>query len=144
MEKFGKSQPIQRREDIRFLTGQGQFVDDIVPEGALFAYVVRASVAHAAISNLNLEDARGAPLVRMAIGSDDLVAAGITKGLDAMRVSNRDGSNGAAPFRPILAKERVRFVGEPIAFIVADTLEAARDAGKILLKVLPQALSQAR
>ncbi len=133
MEKFGKSQPVQRREDIRFLNGQGQFVDDIVPEGALFGHVVRASVAHAAISNLDLEDARSAPLVRMAIGFDDLVAAGITKGLDAMRVSNRDGSNAAAPFRPILAKERVRFVGEPIAFIVADTLEAARDAGEMVL-----------
>ena len=58
MEKFGKSQPIQRREDIRFLTGQGQFIDDIAPKGALFAYVVRASVAYAAISNLDLEDVR--------------------------------------------------------------------------------------
>ena len=132
MEKFGKSQPVLRREDIRFLTGKGRYVDDIAPAGALFGYVVRASVAHGKISNLELDDARSLAGVHMVIGFDDLVAAGITKGLDAMQVSNRDGSKGAAPFRPILAKERVRFVGEPVAFIVADTLEMARDAGEMV------------
>ena len=133
MEKFGKSQPVRRREDLRFLTGHGRFVDDIVPEGALFGYVVRSSVAHGKISNLDLEDARHAAGVHMAIGFEDLVAAGITDGMDAMRVPNRDGTKGAAPFRAILAKDRVRFVGEPIAFIVADTLDAARDAGEMVL-----------
>ena len=77
MEKFGKSQPVRRREDLRFLTGHGRFVDDIVPEGALFGYVVRSSVAHGKISNLGLEDARHAAGVHMAIGFEDLVAAGI-------------------------------------------------------------------
>ena len=133
MEKFGKSQPVRRREDLRFLTGHGRYVDDIVPEGALFGYVVRSSVAHGKISNLDLEDARHAAGVHMAIGFEDLVAAGVTDGMDAMRVPNRDGTKGAAPFRPILAKDRVRFVGEPIAFIVADTLDAARDAGEMVL-----------
>ena len=132
MEKFGKSQPVRRREDIRFLTGHGRYVDDIAPAGALFGYVLRASVAHGKISNLSLDDARSVAGVHMVIGFNDLIAAGITKGLDAMQVSNRDGSNGAAPFRPILAKERVRFVGEPVAFIVADTLETARDAGEMV------------
>ena len=54
MEKFGKSQPVKRVEDNRFLTGRGVYVDDIAPKTALFAYVFRASVAHAKINSLDV------------------------------------------------------------------------------------------
>ena len=58
MEKFGKSQPVKRVEDVRFLTGHGQYVDDIAPEGALYGFVLRSSVAHGTIIELDVSDAR--------------------------------------------------------------------------------------
>ncbi len=61
MEKFGKSQPVKRVEDIRFLNGTGRYVDDIAPEGGLRGYVFRASVAHAGIDMLDVSDARDVP-----------------------------------------------------------------------------------
>ena len=60
MEKFGKSQPVKRTEDQRFLTGQGRYMDDAVPDNALFAVFFRSPVAHGDITALDLEAARGA------------------------------------------------------------------------------------
>ncbi len=60
MEKFGKSQPVKRTEDIRFLIGEGRYVDDIAPAEALRAFVFRSPVAHAEITTLNVDDAREA------------------------------------------------------------------------------------
>ena len=78
MEKFGKSQSVTRVEDVRFLTGAGRYVDDIAPEGALFAHVFRAPVAHAAITTLDVEEARAIDGVRAVLTAADLTAAGIT------------------------------------------------------------------
>ncbi|MEM9575878.1 MAG: xanthine dehydrogenase family protein molybdopterin-binding subunit [Pseudomonadota bacterium] len=132
MEKFGKSQPVKRVEDVRFLTGQGQYVDDIAPANALYAFVFRAPVAHADITNLDVSDACEAEGVHAVITAEDLKAAGITEAMSASLVKNRDGSTGAGPRRPLLAEDRMRFVGEPVAFIVAETLEAARDAAELI------------
>ncbi len=132
MEKFGKSQPVKRIEDIRFLTGAGRYVDDTAPKGALYAYFVRSTVAHADITGLDLEEARAADGVHLVVSQADLEAAGIKAYLDAAIQKNRDGSDGAAPERPFLAKGRVRHVGEAIAMVVADSPEAAKDAGEMI------------
>ncbi|MCB1343246.1 MAG: xanthine dehydrogenase family protein molybdopterin-binding subunit, partial [Pseudooceanicola sp.] len=132
MEKFGKSQPVRRVEDVRFLTGQGRYVDDIVPEEALFAFFLRSSVAHGEISELDLDAARGAEGVHLVLTAEDLEAAGIDIAMPGIRMDNRDGSKGAGPRRPALAVGRVRHVGEPVACIVADTLEQARDAAELI------------
>ena len=132
MEKFGKSQPVKRVEDTRFLTGQGRYVDDIAPEGALFAYFLRSPVAHAEITTLDVSAAREAEGVRLVLTHEDLEAAGIDIGLPGMQMPNRDGSKGAAPQRPALAKGRLRHVGEPVACIVAETLEQAKDAAELI------------
>lgn len=132
MEKFGKSQPITRVEDVRFLTGHGRYVDDIAPEDALFAFVFRAPVAHATVTKLDVDDARSADGVRAVLTADDLKAAGVTEGMTSALVKNLDGSMGAAPRRPLLAEDKLRFVGEPVAFIVAETLEQARDAAELI------------
>ncbi|MHA6325214.1 xanthine dehydrogenase family protein molybdopterin-binding subunit [Roseivivax sp. CAU 1753] len=133
MEKFGKSQPVTRREDLRFLTGAGRYTDDIVPEGALYGYFLRAPVAHARITGLDTEEALALPGVRMVLTAKDLAEAGITRGLFTIMVKNRDGTPGIAPHRPILAQDKVRFVGEPVALIVAETLEQAKDAAECVL-----------
>ncbi|MEM1076639.1 MAG: xanthine dehydrogenase family protein molybdopterin-binding subunit [Pseudomonadota bacterium] len=132
MEKFGKSQPVTRVEDVRFLTGTGRYVDDIAPEGSVYAYVFRATVAHAVITGLDVEEARGAEGVHAVLTAEDLKAAGITEGMSASTIKNRDGSMGASPRRPLLAEGKIRFVGEPIAFILAETLDQARDAAELI------------
>ena len=128
MDKFGKSQPVRRLEDVRFLTGQGRYVDDIVPEGALHAVFLRSQVAHGVLTPVDLSEVRAMPGVALALAAEDLAAMGVDFSLGTSVVTNRDGTKGADPARPILAKGKVRFVGEPIAVIVAETRQAARDA----------------
>ncbi|MEX0283006.1 MAG: xanthine dehydrogenase family protein molybdopterin-binding subunit [Paracoccaceae bacterium] len=133
MEKFGKSQAVTRFEDVRMLTGQGRYVDDTTPEGALFAYVFRSSFAHGVITTLDVDDAREADGVRLVLTSADLDAAGLKNALDGTTVDNRDGTKGAAPIRPMLARGKVRFVGEPVAVVIADTLDQAKDAAEMIM-----------
>lgn len=132
MDSFGKSQSTTRTEDIRFLTGHGRYVDDIAPEGALFGHVFRAPVAHAEISTLDVSPAREAAGVHLVLTAADLRDTGAEMAIGSTLVKSRDGTPGANPRRPFLAEDRVRFVGEPVAFIVADTLEQARDAAELI------------
>lgn len=133
MEKFGKSQPVTRREDVRFLTGEGRYVDDIAPDGALQCFVFRSPVAHATITELDVSDAKASEGVHAVYVLADLEAAGMKVGMRGATMKNRDGSQGAAPERPMLARDRLRFVGEPVAMIVADTLAQARDAAELIV-----------
>lgn len=142
--KFGQSQPARRVEDIRFLTGQGRYVDDIAPENALRAWFLRSDRAHGVITALDVTAARDMPGVHLVLTADDLRAAGVQTGMRFSRVTNRDGSKGAGPARPVLAEGRVRFVGEAIAMVVAETLDQARDAAELIgveIDELPVALS---
>ena len=132
MEKFGKSQPVKRTEDQRFLTGQGAYMDDVIPGDALFAAFFRSPVAHGRIIALDLEAARASDGVHLVLAWDDLTAAGIDTVMSAATVPNRDGTQGAAPPRHMLARDRLRFVGEPVAMVVADTLAQARDAAELI------------
>ena len=132
MQSFGKSQSIRRIEDQRFLTGAGRYVDDIVPDGAAVAYFFRSFVAHADITELDVSDARESDGVLAVLTAQDLEAAGVKLGINANLFPNRDGTKGAAPLRPCLAKDRVRFVGEPLACIVADTIEQANAAAELI------------
>ena len=133
MEKFGKSQPITRVEDVRFLTGEGRYVDDIAPDGALHAFAFRSPVAHGIITELDVSEAAEAEGVHMVITCADLEAAGVHVEIPGATVKNRDGSTAAAPVRPMLARDRVRFVGEPVAMVIADTYEQARDAAELII-----------
>jgi carbon-monoxide dehydrogenase large subunit len=133
MDKFGKSQSVKRTEDLRFLTGSGRYVDDITPAGALHTFVLRSPVAHAEVTELNVSDARTADGVHLVLTAQDLIEGGLSKGMRASLVKNLDGSEGADPRRPLLAEARVRFVGEPIAVIVADTMEHAKDASELIV-----------
>ncbi|SLN51762.1 Carbon monoxide dehydrogenase large chain [Roseivivax jejudonensis] len=132
MEKFGKSQPVTRVEDLRFLTGAGRYIDDTAPEDALFAHVFRSPVAHADITGLDVSAARGAEGVHAVLTAADLAEAGLTLGLPTVMVPNRDGTKTEPPRRPILAEGRVRFVGEPVAVVFAESAEAAKDAAELI------------
>ena len=133
MEKFGRSQSVKRVEDLRFLTGQGRYVDDLAPQCALVTVFLRAQVAHAEITDLDVSEARDMPGVHLVLTAEDLVAAGFEMHMKGSIVKNRDGSRGAAPVRPVLAQGRVRHVGEPLAAVVAETLAQAKDAAEAIL-----------
>jgi carbon-monoxide dehydrogenase large subunit len=133
MAKFGGSQAVRRVEDVRFLTGKGRYVDDIVPDGALHAVFLRSPVAHATISSLDVEAAREAPGVHLVLTAADLEAAGVLLGMRATLVPNRDGTQANNPERPVLARDRMRFVGEAVVMVVADSMAAARDALEMIV-----------
>ncbi|SLN10846.1 Carbon monoxide dehydrogenase large chain [Roseovarius albus] len=128
MQKFGSHGQWSRREDDRLLRGNGTFVDNIAPSDALYACFFRSPFAHAKIVALNLSDARNQQGVHLVLDADDLHAAGISKGLSSEVVECPDGTQGTAPRRSLLAERKVRFVGEPIALVVATTLQLAKDA----------------
>src|SRR6056297_3219957 len=122
MDKFGKSQPVRRFEDQRFLTGEGRYVDDITPDGALHAFVLRSPVAHARITTLDVSEAAAAEGVELVLTAGDLDEMGVKSSMDTSPVDNKDGTKGAWPVRPFLATDKVHFVGEPVALVVARTL----------------------
>ncbi|WP_069301580.1 xanthine dehydrogenase family protein molybdopterin-binding subunit [Neptunicoccus sediminis] len=130
--KFGISQSATRVEDIRLLTGHGRYTDDIAPEGALHMYVLRAQMAHANLSGIDTTEAKSAPGVHGVFVAGDLEGV-MENAMNAIPVKNRDGRTAAVPHRPALATDRVRFVGEAVAVIVADTLQQARDAAEMIL-----------
>ena len=132
MDKFGKSQSVKRTEDVRFLTGEGRYIDDIAPKDALHGFVFRSPVAHAEITTLDVSAAREADGVHLVLTVDDLLAEGVDIAMRGAVVKNRDGSDGAGPLRPVLAQGKVRFVGEAIAMIFAETLAQARDAAELI------------
>ncbi|WP_127112700.1 xanthine dehydrogenase family protein molybdopterin-binding subunit [Shimia sediminis] len=133
MEKFGKSQSVTRVEDLRFLKGEGRYVDDIAPKDALHGVFLRSPVGHARITELDVSDAREADGVHAVLTIEDLEAAGMNTAMFSVTVDNLDGPKGAQPNRPMLAREKLRFVGEPVALVVAETLDQARDAVEMIL-----------
>lgn len=126
--KFGMAQPLTRREDLRFLTGKGRYVSDLVPAGALWAAFLRSDHPHGEILALDVTGARQMPGVHLVLTADDLLARGVKLGMKGERIETRDGGKGAGPERPVLARGRVRFVGEALVMVVAETADQARDA----------------
>jgi carbon-monoxide dehydrogenase large subunit len=131
MSKFGTAKSVLRKEDVRFLTGQGRYLDDVAPEGAAHAVFFRSPVAHARIASLDVAEAKAAPGVVGVFVAADLDGK-MKNAMDFSRVKNRDGSRGAGPRRPVLADSHVRYAGEAIAMVVAETREAALDAAELV------------
>ena len=129
---------LRRFEDERFLTGQGRYLDDEAVPDALHAMVLRSPHAHAAILSIDAEAARSLPGVHAVYTAEDLVALGSLPCSLAV--------TGEAPLivppRPPLARERVRHVGDPVAFVVAETADLARQACELIAvdyDILPSA-----
>ncbi len=132
MGQFGIGQPVRRFEDKRLLSGFGRFQHDQNLPGQLYGYVLRSPHAHARIRGMDLAAAQAAPGVELILTGDDLVAAGLgTMGVPFQR-KRPDGSPMFARAHLGLARERVRYVGEPVLFIVADTLAHAKDAAELV------------
>ncbi len=117
---------LRRLEDERFLTGQGRFVDDIAVPGQLHGVVLRSPHGHALIEGIEATAARVVPGVHGIFTAADLDADGIGTLPCIAQVATV--APMIVPPRLALARDRVRHVGDPVAFIVADTVQEARDA----------------
>jgi carbon-monoxide dehydrogenase large subunit len=138
--QFGIGQAIRRKEDVRFITGTGHFVDDVSRAGQAYATFLRSPHAHAAIRTIDTAAARGAPGVLAVYTGADVAAAKLGLSFCMSPVKNRDGSDYANPGRPRLATDRVRHVGDPVAMVVAETVDQAKDAAELIeveYEVLP-------
>ncbi|MEQ8640841.1 MAG: xanthine dehydrogenase family protein molybdopterin-binding subunit [Alphaproteobacteria bacterium] len=131
--KFGVGQPVPRTEDPRLITGGGRYTDDVHRPGEAHAVIVRSSVAHGYLRGIDSEQARGMAGVLAVYSGADLAAAGLGDLPSASGVANRDGTLIASPAQKILARDKVRYVGEPIAVVVAETLAQARAAAEAVL-----------
>lgn len=132
MTKFGQSQPVRRVEDQRFITGKGRYADDISLPGQTYGVFLRSPHAHAKITRIDTTAAKDAPGVLAVYTVADLKAANIGNLPCTIPLKNRDGSNRADPPRPALADGMVRHVGDPIAFVVAETVAQGRDAVELI------------
>jgi len=133
MTKFGMAQPVRRVEDPRLLIGDGRYTDDISLPGETFGVVVRSPHAAARILSVDTTAAVALPGVLAVITGADLQADGIGGLPCDIPLRNRDGSKRASVPHPVLAVEQVRHVGDPVAFIVAETHQAARDAMELVM-----------
>jgi carbon-monoxide dehydrogenase large subunit len=131
--RFGSGHAVHRIEDAALLAGRGRFTDDVAAAGQAYIAFLRSPYAHARILSLDADAARSAPGVLAVHTGAELAAAGV-KPIPPIDVFRRaDGSPLATPARRALAHEVVRFVGEPVAAVVAETREAARDACEAIL-----------
>ena len=125
-------QRIVRREDKRFLTGAGQYTDDIVLPGQTYAVFVRSPHAHANIKGIDLAAAKAAPGVIAIFTGEDLAAAGVNGLPCGWLIHSKDGSPMKEPPHPVLAQGKVRHVGDQVAIVIAESATQARDAAELV------------
>src|SRR5262245_29371937 len=128
--KFGVGQPVPRKEDPTLLRGQGRYTDDINLPGQAWAVMVRSPIAHGTLKGIDATAALAMPGVLAILTHADLAAGGFGPLTCAVNIPQRDGSPMKTPPRPSLATDRVRFVGEAVACVVAETRLQARDAAE--------------
>lgn len=133
MTKFGLAQPVRRVEDPRLLLGRGSYTDDMSLPGELHAIVLRSPHAAAKIVSIDTSAAKMVPGVVAVYTSADLDADGIGELPCLAQIKNRDGSPMQNPGHPVLARGAVRHSGDPVAFIVGETIEAARDGAEAVM-----------
>jgi len=121
-----------RVEDRRLITGAGKYASDWNAAGQLYGYFVRSDRAHAEIVALNAASALAHPGVKHVFTGADAVSAGYVKAPHALTMAGRNGMKARAPQRPVLAHGKVRFVGEAIALVVAESAAAAQDAAEVV------------
>jgi carbon-monoxide dehydrogenase large subunit len=131
--KFGVGQPIRRVEDLRLLTGKGRYQDDQTMHRQTWCIFVRSPHAHALIRSINTDDASRAPGVLAVYTGADYANDGLSMPKASMPRKKRDGSPMFAPQRPALVIDRARYVGDPVAMVIAETLAQAKDAAELVV-----------
>ena len=124
--------PVRRREDYRFLTGQGTYTDDINRPRQLYAYILRSPHASAGIAGIDTAAAAKAVGVVAIYTGKDLEADGVGGLPCGWQIHSKDGSPMQEPPHPVLASGHVRHVGDPVAVVIADSFAQARDASELI------------
>src|SRR5262249_47838817 len=132
MIKFGVGQPVTRLEDARLLKGQGRYQDDTNLPGQLCAVFLRSPHAHARIKSIETSAVMAVPGVHAVYTGADYAAEGLAMPKAAMPRKKADGSPMFAPQRPALVVDRARYVGDPVAMVIAETLAQAKDAAELV------------
>ena len=132
MGEFAIGQAVPRFEDPRLLRGGGNYVDDMVLPGMAFGHVLRSPHAHAKIRSIGVTKARAAPGVLAVLTADDWIKSGWGDLPVPGGHKRRDGSPNYRPRYPALVKDRVRWVGDYVAFVVAETKHQAADAAELI------------
>jgi carbon-monoxide dehydrogenase large subunit len=125
-------QPVRREEDLRLLKGKGKYVDDVRETNEARGHVLRSPHAHARILAVDVRRALTAPGVLAVLTGEDLFRRGLGTLMPAVRRRRRNGSAAFVCPQPLLARDRVRYVGDPVAFIVAETLNQAKDGAELI------------
>jgi aerobic carbon-monoxide dehydrogenase large subunit len=144
LTKFGVGQPVRRSEDPTLVRGEGCYTDDLNQPGQAYAVIVRSRDAHGVIRSIDIAAAKAMPGVLAVFGAADLSAYGPLK--CGLPLKNRDGSPIRYTPRPALAGDKVRFVGDPVACVVAETVSQAKDAAEAVtmdIESLPVVLKPA-
>ena len=128
--KFSVGQPVTRKEDPTLLRGQGRYTDDVNLSNQAYCVMVRSQYAHGIIKGIDISAAKAMPGVLGVWTGTDLDAAGFGALKTMMVLPNRDGTPMKTPTRHSLATDKVRFVGDPVAFVVAETVAQAKDAAE--------------
>jgi carbon-monoxide dehydrogenase large subunit len=138
MNKFGIGQAVRRVEDQRFLTGRGRYVDDVTLPRQCYGAVVMSTHAHANIRRIDTTDAKAMPGVAAVLTGADAVADGLGGFPPLFTPEDMGAPKGYKTLRPVLVADRVRCVGDRVAFVVAETLAQAREAAdKIVVDYEP-------
>ena len=132
-ERFAVGQPVARTEDPVLLRGEGRYTDDLTLPGQAYAVVVRSRVAHGELRRIDTAEARAMPGVLAVYTADDLIAGGMQPMPANVFGQNRDGTPPTKPVQMALARGRVRYVGDPVALVVAATREQAKDAAEAIV-----------
>src|SRR4051794_25868313 len=130
LQKYGVGQPVRRMEDDTLVRGKGKYTDDFALPGQAYCFMVRSSHAHGIIRGIDTAAAKAMPGVHGVWTGKDPEAAGYNPFTCGLPLKSRDGSPLLQTNRPALPTDKVRFVGDPVAFVVAETLAQARDAAE--------------
>ncbi len=147
MGEFAIGQGVPRFEDPRLVRGGGRYVDDIVYPGMAFGVVLRSPHGHAKILSIKTDNARAAPGVLAVITAADWKKAGLGELPSHTGLKRRNGSPMFKAAYPVLAEDRVRWVGDPVAFVIAETTMQAADAAEMIevdYEPLPAVVSTAK
>ena len=137
-ERFAVGQPVPRTEDPKLLRGEGRYTDDVSLPNQVYAVMVRSRQAHGVLRGVDTAAARAMPGVLGVYVAADLAAYGPLKNQTPLK--SRDGSEMRRRFRPALAGDHVRFVGDPVACVIASSIAEAKDAAEAVvldIDVLP-------
>ncbi len=130
--KFGIGQSIKRLEDNKFLTGNASYTDDINFENQTYMHILRSPFSFAKIIRIDTEKAKKLNGILCILTHKDITSLNINPMFTGFTVKNKDGSNMTETFRNILAKDRVRYVGDPVLAIIAVTSNLAEEAADLI------------